>query len=76
MRPVVGQSPAWAFWGHTGTRGAPTHSLDGRRVQEPHLDSEYLRLLLIAPRKVLVPKVRVLQVAREVGGTGDLPVSI
>lgn len=43
---------------------------------EPHLDSEYLRLILVTPRKVLVSKVRVLHVACKIGGTGDCPVGI
>lgn len=44
--------------------------------KEPHLDSEYLRLILIAPGEVLVAKVGVLHVAREVGGASDFPVGI
>lgn len=46
------------------------------REQEPHLDSEYLRLILITPGKVLVSKVRVLHVACKVGGTSDFPIGI
>lgn len=46
------------------------------REQESYLDSEYLRLILVAPGKVLVSEVRVLHVACKVGGTGDFPVSI
>lgn len=69
--PMVQRGRGSPARGHTGT---PQPPLPGSRErEEPHLDSEYLRLVLIAPGEVLVAKVGVLHVARQVGGASDFP---
>lgn len=69
----AGAAPLGATWAPHNHHSPAARAAARREREEPHLDSEYLRLVFIAPGEVLVAKVGVLHVARQVGGAGDFP---